>query len=300
VAASGLSTRHRRAMAGVIVARAGRNGGSSARSACTGERSLTPGVRCRRLMRSGFGPVLGVREARGSRRQATTLLGTLAEAWVRGLLGRGRRPRQRRIQPRAPRLGGPVVGVELVRAAQVVMVRQRCSARRAPADRPLRAFASSAAHVAGHPARRVAWDGPATTRRPLRRTATTSRRPPSSSQGARMPRIGGIARPPLVRAPPPTATINFPPPGRVAQWESARFTRERSLVRNQPRPSSERLPPCGPFSFQRPLVTDAPTSVIACVGPFVGPNDRRSGSSGKRMSCQISASSTRWRCITCA
>ena len=26
--------------------------------------------------------------------------------------------------------------------------------------------------------------------------------------------------------------------GRVAQWESARFTRERSLVRNQPRPSS--------------------------------------------------------------
>ena len=25
--------------------------------------------------------------------------------------------------------------------------------------------------------------------------------------------------------------------GRVAQWESARFTRERSLVRNQPRPS---------------------------------------------------------------
>src|SRR5690242_9452444 len=26
-------------------------------------------------------------------------------------------------------------------------------------------------------------------------------------------------------------------PGRVAQWESARFTRERSLVRNQPRPS---------------------------------------------------------------
>jgi hypothetical protein len=28
-------------------------------------------------------------------------------------------------------------------------------------------------------------------------------------------------------------------PGRVAQWESARFTRERSLVRNQPRPSDE-------------------------------------------------------------
>ena len=29
--------------------------------------------------------------------------------------------------------------------------------------------------------------------------------------------------------------------GRVAQWESARFTRERSLVRNQPRPSSKCL-----------------------------------------------------------
>src|SRR4051794_20599912 len=27
--------------------------------------------------------------------------------------------------------------------------------------------------------------------------------------------------------------------GRVAQWESARFTRERSLVRNQPRPCRE-------------------------------------------------------------
>ena len=26
------------------------------------------------------------------------------------------------------------------------------------------------------------------------------------------------------------------PPGRVAQWESARLTRERSLVRTQPRP----------------------------------------------------------------
>src|SRR3954469_18327787 len=29
------------------------------------------------------------------------------------------------------------------------------------------------------------------------------------------------------------------PLGRVAQWESARFTRERSQVRNPPRPSSE-------------------------------------------------------------
>ena len=29
------------------------------------------------------------------------------------------------------------------------------------------------------------------------------------------------------------------PSGRVAQWESARFTRERSLVRNQPRPSEK-------------------------------------------------------------
>src|SRR5215210_306731 len=37
-------------------------------------------------------------------------------------------------------------------------------------------------------------------------------------------------------------------PGRVAQWESARFTRERSLVRNQPRPSSE-LPAKRPFSW---------------------------------------------------
>src|SRR5689334_22465851 len=36
----------------------------------------------------------------------------------------------------------------------------------------------------------------------------------------------------------PAATYHQPPvSGRVAQWESARFTRERSLVRNQPRPS---------------------------------------------------------------
>ena len=30
-------------------------------------------------------------------------------------------------------------------------------------------------------------------------------------------------------------------PGRVAQWESARFTRERSQVRNPPRPFSRRI-----------------------------------------------------------
>src|SRR5215470_18634084 len=30
-------------------------------------------------------------------------------------------------------------------------------------------------------------------------------------------------------------------PGRVAQWESARLTRERSLVRTQPRPSRKHL-----------------------------------------------------------
>ena len=34
-------------------------------------------------------------------------------------------------------------------------------------------------------------------------------------------------------------------PGRVAQWESARFTRERSQVRNPPRPL-KRPPSCGP------------------------------------------------------
>ena len=33
-----------------------------------------------------------------------------------------------------------------------------------------------------------------------------------------------------------TSSYDRGPPGRVAQWESARFTRERSLVRNQPRP----------------------------------------------------------------
>jgi hypothetical protein len=40
------------------------------------------------------------------------------------------------------------------------------------------------------------------------------------------------------------------PPGRVAQWESARFTRERSLVRTQPRPSREALQIAGLSSFK--------------------------------------------------
>ncbi len=44
----------------------------------------------------------------------------------------------------------------------------------------------------------------------------------------------------------PSPPDSLPPiiglPGRVAQWESARFTRERSLVRNQPRPFRARLP----------------------------------------------------------
>jgi hypothetical protein len=42
--------------------------------------------------------------------------------------------------------------------------------------------------------------------------------------------------------------VDCPPPGRVAQWESARFTRERSQVRNPPRPSHERP---APASFLR-------------------------------------------------
>ena len=43
----------------------------------------------------------------------------------------------------------------------------------------------------------------------------------------------------------PAAAVGLisPPPGRVAQWESARFTRERSQVRNPPRPSSELIAP---------------------------------------------------------
>ena len=40
-----------------------------------------------------------------------------------------------------------------------------------------------------------------------------------------------------VRGPAPRRAPMIPGPGRVAQWESARFTRERSVVRNHPRPS---------------------------------------------------------------
>jgi hypothetical protein len=44
--------------------------------------------------------------------------------------------------------------------------------------------------------------------------------------------------------------VESPHAGRVAQWESARFTRERSLVRAQPCPLES---PCKTGSFSRPL-----------------------------------------------
>jgi hypothetical protein len=51
-----------------------------------------------------------------------------------------------------------------------------------------------------------------------------------STRPSRAPKRRAIRRPP---------TPMMARPGRVAQWESARFTRERSLVRNQPRPSKK-------------------------------------------------------------
>ncbi len=50
------------------------------------------------------------------------------------------------------------------------------------------------------------------------------------------------------------------PSGRVAQWESARFTRERSQVRNPPRPSSE-----------------SPVSTGVVGSPSVAPRSAKSG-----------------------
>ncbi len=52
-------------------------------------------------------------------------------------------------------------------------------------------------------------------------------------------------------------------PGRVAQWESARFTRERSLVRNQPRP-------CRTERHSLPLMRSAPIADIGLDGRSSG------------------------------
>ena len=48
----------------------------------------------------------------------------------------------------------------------------------------------------------------------------------------------GARRPPSCARRPPLESVHS---GRVAQWESARFTRERSLVRAQPCPSAKAL-----------------------------------------------------------
>jgi hypothetical protein len=75
--------------------------------------------------------------------------------------------------------------------------------------------------------------------------------PPAFETGADPPRTGsavpalgrGALWPALYRAAARPATewairrLSSGQPGRVAQWESARFTRERSVVRNHPRPS---------------------------------------------------------------
>jgi NTE family protein len=70
-------------------------------------------------------------------------------------------------------------------------------------------------------------------------TTSTSTRParPTSSKPPRSRSGAGCAA--ADRRRPSRGPTLLNSPGRVAQWESARFTRERSLVRNQPRPSQQ-------------------------------------------------------------
>jgi hypothetical protein len=61
---------------------------------------------------------------------------------------------------------------------------------------------------------------------------------PSSAGVTTGDRVGGVGRAGVPRNSSATSRPLYDAgSGRVAQWESARFTRERSLVRNQPRPS---------------------------------------------------------------
>ena len=67
----------------------------------------------------------------------------------------------------------------------------------------------------------------------------------------------------------PGGLYNPPPLGRVAQWESARFTRERSQVRNPPRPSSWNACLCA-VSCQFWLIgSGCPLAPSPCVVPFM-------------------------------
>ena len=57
--------------------------------------------------------------------------------------------------------------------------------------------------------------------------------------------------------------------GLVAQWESARLTRERSLVQNQPGPPGPHHAWCGPFSFPGSALDGGDGAGVG-VGPAVG------------------------------
>jgi hypothetical protein len=75
----------------------------------------------------------------------------------------------------------------------------------------------------------------------------------------------------------PAASTIASPLGRVAQWESARFTRERSQVRNPPRPLET------PGFRAAPL--EGPVPIGAKTPPSVKAFSRARSSSEKRMAC---------------
>ena len=141
----------------------------------------------------------------------------------------GRQPRRERRPPRPPRRPGPrharrrASGRGRRRAADRRRRRARHRRGRPGADlRPLRApgVHQRRGLGPGPRARRAAGPPP---RRAHRRRRIAARR------GALQRALRGT------RALTTASTISAPL-GRVAQWESARFTRERSQVRNPPRP----------------------------------------------------------------
>ncbi len=112
--------------------------------------------------------------------------------------------------------------------------------------------------------------------------------PPSTSHRGRWRRhpihhgvefAGTFARPIITRS------------GRVAQWESARFTRERSLVRNQPRPSVKAPLSAGFSSFSggsisAPKSVDwAPVPIETGFGPLTRASRRSLSPSPRNITC---------------
>src|SRR4051794_11947864 len=102
---------------------------------------------------------------------------------------------------------------------------------------------------------RRALDGPAAAPFPA------ARPPPHGISIAGSP-LGIYAQNEIDRSPWREGRYHAGSPGRVAQGESARFTRERSQVRTPPRPS-EKAPLSGAFCVEGPITGSGDSAVLA-------------------------------------